>query len=76
MECLEPTDSVVIRSTVLGVVKELADELKTKFNPNFNVVSTDDGYAVVTTAPTNTTTLVICQVWADGWMTRHQNQSL
>jgi hypothetical protein len=76
MDCLELSDSVVIQSTVLGVLKELTDELKAKFNPNFKVVSTDSGFAVVTTAPTNTVTLVMCQVWADGWMTRHQNQSL
>jgi hypothetical protein len=76
MDCLEPAQSVIIRSTVLGALKELLEELKTKFNPDFEVVSTDDGYAVVTTVPRDALHIILCQTWADGWMTRHQNPIL
>jgi hypothetical protein len=75
MDCLEPAESVVIRGTVLGVLKELADAIKLKFdNPEFAVISTDDGYAVVTTTPTNALMIVLWQTWADGWITRYQNE--
>lgn len=74
MDCVELANTVVIRSTVLGVTKEIADALKLKFSPDFAVVSTDDGYAVVTTTPSNTLMIALWQTWADGWLTRYQNE--
>jgi hypothetical protein len=76
MDCLELAGTVIIRTTVLGVAKEIADELKVKFNPNFGVIDTDTGFAVATTAPSNAIVIALCQAWADGWLTRHQNPNL
>lgn len=72
--CIMDVDenSVVLKYGALGVLKEIADALKEKFNPNFGVAQQSDGYAIVVTAPTTALAFLMFQVWADGYLAKYR----